>query len=190
LLPGASRTGSSRYSDDGSLLPCPPPSAREQISDALYVACRNGHLDVVRFLLAQQPDLSFRAYMGGTPLHWAHFGGSREVIVLLEQAGADRAARDNVLHCTPRAFGICVPANWGFAFLVRKRLQSDPSLAQVHDGSTTPLHEAANSGNPEVVQMLLVAGANPAAVNDAGQTPLDVALARGQAEAAALLRGA
>ena len=74
LLPGASRTGSSRMLADGTRLPCPPTSPREQVSDALYIASRNAQVEVVRFLLTKGPDLSFRAYMGGTPLHWAHFG--------------------------------------------------------------------------------------------------------------------
>src|SRR5262249_46164927 len=39
LLPGAARTGSSRMAADGSRLSCPPPTPREQISDALYVTC-------------------------------------------------------------------------------------------------------------------------------------------------------
>ena len=77
LIPGALRTGSSRFAPDRSRLPCPPPTAREQVSDALYIACRNGQTEVVRFLLGKHPDLSFRAYLGATPLHWAYFGGSR-----------------------------------------------------------------------------------------------------------------
>ncbi len=127
LRPCASRSGSSRLSPDGSRLPCPPTTPGEQVSDALYIACRNAHVDVVRFLLTKQPDLSFRAFMGATPLHWAWFGGSRTVVDLLLEAGADSTVRDQTLHCTPRAFGICAPANWGFAFLVRQRLAEDPS---------------------------------------------------------------
>ena len=147
LIPHASRTGSSRMGADGKRLPCPPLTANEQISDALYIACRNGHVEVVRFLLTKQPDLAFRAYMGATPLHWAYFGGSQEVIDLLEAAGADPTLRDETLRCTPRAFGICAPTNWGFFELVQARLKQDPTLAQIQDGSTSPLHEAARSGS-------------------------------------------
>ena len=60
------------------------------------------------------------------------YGGSRAVIELLEQAGADPLARDDVLHCTPRGFGICVPANWSsyippMLAKVRARLAEDPA---------------------------------------------------------------
>jgi ankyrin repeat protein len=161
LKPNASTTGSSRLAPDGTRLPCPPPTAIEQISDALYIACRNAHAPVVRFLLTKNPDLAFRAYAGGTPLHWAHFSGSREVIAVLMNADADDTLRDDRLGVRPRAFGICTPASWGFADLVRRHLDRDPSLARVFDG-TSPLHEAARGGHRDIMRMLLEAGADPA----------------------------
>jgi len=190
LRPGAARTSSSRLAPNGSRLPCPPPTPREQISDALYIACRNAHVEVVRFLLTRRPDLSFRAFMGATPLHWAWFGGSRTVVDLLLEAGADPTVRDQTLRCTPRAFGICAPANWGFAFLVGKRLAEDPSLALINDGVTTPLHEAARSGNVETVRLLLNAGADSSQANGDGRTPAEVAAEHGHAAVAELLQPA
>ncbi|MBI3862938.1 MAG: ankyrin repeat domain-containing protein [Planctomycetia bacterium] len=190
LVAGASRTGSSRFAADGTRLPCPPWSATEKISDALSIACRTGQTEVVRFLLTKQPDLSFRAYQGGTALHWAYFGGSREAIELLERAGADAAARDDVLHCTPRAFGICVAANSGFPNLVQQRLAEDPALVNFYDGQTTPLHAAARGGNLEVVRMLLDAGADPALRDADGKTALEVATEAGHVWVVEMLRGA
>jgi Ankyrin repeats (3 copies) len=60
LRPHAARSGSSRIAADGTRLPCPRQTPREQISDALYMACRNAHEEVVRFLLTKEPDLSFK----------------------------------------------------------------------------------------------------------------------------------
>src|SRR5262249_7168060 len=179
LRPGAARTGSTRTASDGSRLPCPPPTEIEQVSDALGVAARNGHAGVVRFLLARRPDLSFRGYMGATPLHWAYFGGSLEAVDLLLRAGADPASRDGELRCTPRAFGVSTLANWGFLEMLRRRLDADPTLVNVSDGRTTPLHEAARGGNRAVVALLLERGADRSLRDGDGRTPLDVAVERG-----------
>jgi len=96
----------------------------------LLVAVEQGNAQAAAEILARRPGLAKAhgadgrtplhvAVMGGTPLHWAYFGGSRHIIELLEQAGADPTACDEALHCTPRMFGICAPASWGFAFLVQ-----------------------------------------------------------------------
>jgi ankyrin repeat protein len=190
LEPGASQTGSSRFAPDGSRLSCPPATAREQISDALYIACRNGQAHVVRFLLDKEPDLAFRAFLGATPFHWAYFGGSRATIEMLAKSGADSAARDATLGCTPRSFGICVAANWGFEFLVRARLSEDPTLANIMDGRTTPLHEAARNNHVGIVRLLLAGGANPSQPNGDNKTPLDLATEQGHTAVAELLRSA
>src|SRR5262245_57739257 len=39
-----STTGSSRYDDSGSRLPCPPERTEDQVSDALYIASRCGQI--------------------------------------------------------------------------------------------------------------------------------------------------
>jgi ankyrin repeat protein len=187
LRPNASRTGSSRVAADGSRLPCPPPTAGEQISDALYAACRNGQVEAARFLLTKGPDLSFRAYIGGTPLHWAYFGGSREIVEMLLAAGADAAVRDDVLKCTPRAFGVATAASWGFDFKVRKLVADDPALANAVDEHTSPLIEAARGGQARVVRLLLDSGADASWRDAAGRTAKDAAAAKGHAEIVTML---
>lgn len=186
IRPNASRTGSSRYGADGRRLPCPPSTPVEQISDALYIACRHAKEDIVRFLLARGPNLSFRAYNAGTPLHWAYFGGSRAIVELLLAAGADPTLRDHVLRCTPRAFGICTPAHWGILEDVKSRLSDDPSLATFMDGSTSALHAAARGGHEEIVRVLLEAGASPWLLDGDGKTAAEVAAANGHPAVAAL----
>lgn len=178
LKPDSSRTGSSRYAPDGTRLPCPPASAREVVSDALYIACRNGLEAMVQELLAHRPDLSFRAFMGGTALHWAYFAGSQAVVEMLLRAGADPTLRDSVLRCTPKAFSICAPASWGFTAKVRQRLAEDASLVNVLDGRGAPLHEAAREGHLEIVKLLVAAGADTQLRTAEGKTALDFALAR------------
>ena len=156
-------------------LPSPPPSAREVVSDALYIACRNGKEEAVRVLLRHGPDLSFRAFAGGTPLHWACFSGSRAVIEALLQAGADPTLRDDVLRCTPRTFGICWPASVGWVSKVRQRLADDPTLVNIMDAGRAPLHLAAKGGHLGVVKLLIEAGANVNLRDAEGKTALDLA---------------
>jgi ankyrin repeat protein len=175
LQDGASTTGSSRYAPDGTRLPCPPPSAREVVSDALYIACRNGKEEAVRVLLSHAPDLSFRAFAGGTPLHWAYFSGSRAVIEALLQARADPTLRDDVLRCTPRAFGICWPASVGWVSKVRQRLANDPTLVNIMDAGRAPLHLAAKEGHLGVAKLLIEAGADVNLRSAEGKTALDLA---------------
>jgi ankyrin repeat protein len=188
LIAAASQTGSSRYDSAGNLLPCPPTTDIEIASDALYAAARNGRAEVVRFLLAQKPDLAFRAYMGGTPLHWAYYSGSKETVDLLLAAGADPLLQDNAVKCSPRAFGICIPANWGIERIVRHQLAQDPSLANIPGGRGTPLHEAARGRQPEIIKLLLAAGADPRIKDPEGKTPVDIAKEKGHAAALELLQ--
>jgi len=178
LEDGASTTGSSRYRPDGSRLPCPPASPREIIADALYIACRNGREEAVRALLAHGPDLSFRAFAGGTALHWAYFGGARGAVEALLRAGADATVRDDEVGCTPRAFGISWAAHVGWVTKVRQRLADDPTLVDVMDGGHAPLHLAAKAGQLGVVKALLETGANASLRDSEGKTALDLARAR------------
>jgi len=178
LKPGASKTGSSRYAPDGTRLPCPPPTAPEIVADALYIACRLGQEAAARELLAHAPDLSFRAFDGGTPLHWAYFSGSTAVAALLLRHGADPTLRDPMLGCTPEAFGICVAASWGWMSKVRQRLAEDRNGVNAASARGGPLHEAARAGSLEVVKLLLEAGADPERRNAEGETALDLARER------------
>jgi ankyrin repeat protein len=187
LKRNASRSGSSRFASDGSRLPCPPETPREIVSDALYIACRTARVEVVADLLKRDVDVNFRAFLGGTPLHYAHFARSPEIVGMLIAAGADPALRDAEYDCTPRAFGICVPASWGLLRHVVLALRADPTLARVVDGRGTPLHEAAREGREEIAKLLLACGADLRVLDPEGKTPLDRAIEAGHEKLRAIL---
>ena len=186
-LPGASTTGSTRFLADDTKLPSPPTDPVELASDALVLACRNGRVSAVKFLLTKNIGLNFRAYMGGTALHWANCNGDRKVIAMLTAAGADQAARDDVMRATPRAFGICVPASWGHITWLKRAIARDKSLANCFDARGTPLHEAARNGQAGSVRLLLKAGADPATRDADGKTPHDLAREKNHEAVAKLL---
>jgi ankyrin repeat protein len=56
-------------------------------------------------------------------------------------------------------------------------------------GGFGPLHEAAQLGNREMVELFLAAGAEPGLVADDGSTPTDLAARAGHQEVADLLAG-
>jgi ankyrin repeat protein len=83
----------------------PPPSdERTIVSDAFYIACRNGHAEVARFLLERGADIDYRGHLGGTGLHWAAGNGHHEVVEILIAHGARRDLQDQEFHATPQAW--------------------------------------------------------------------------------------
>ena len=95
LEPGAAQT---RYEeqDDGRWARVPPPDDElAAISDAFYVAARNGHTEVARFLLDRGADIDFRGFFGAPGLHWAAINGHADTVRFLLDQGADPALRDD-----------------------------------------------------------------------------------------------
>jgi ankyrin repeat protein len=89
-----SSTGSTRFDNDRTPLPKPPVSSQDQISDALYVAARNGHANVVVYLLNKGGDPNFRAARGGTAVYWAVHSADIRTIEVLVKAGGDPSIPD------------------------------------------------------------------------------------------------
>ena len=64
------------------------------LSDALYSAARNGHTEVVEYLLGRGADVNARGFFGAPGLHWAAINGYADTVDLLLSHGADRTIRD------------------------------------------------------------------------------------------------
>jgi uncharacterized protein len=65
------------------------------VSRAFHLACRNGHTEVARALLARGPDLDHRGYFGAPAIHWAAINGHAETVGFLLEHGADATLRDD-----------------------------------------------------------------------------------------------
>ena len=74
---------------------------RDTVSDALYAAARNGHRDVVAYLLDQGADIDAKGFFGATGLHWAAINGHLETVEFLVKRGASLTIRDSRFDATP-----------------------------------------------------------------------------------------
>jgi ankyrin repeat protein len=182
-----SSTGSSRYDDAGERLPCPPPNDVDQLSDALYIACRCDRLEVARWLLDHGADPNWRGYAGATCLAWAEFSGNAELCALLRARGGSDDIVDRLFLSTPKVFAVMVLAGWGFFNKLLARLSADGSIVTFRGGRGTPLHAAAAGGHTGIVKLLLHFGADRLATDEEGRTPGEVAVAKGHAAVASLL---
>ncbi|HZS28751.1 MAG TPA: ankyrin repeat domain-containing protein [Candidatus Angelobacter sp.] len=78
----------------------PPESYQELVSDAFYIAARNGHVETACFLLEKGADINYRGFFGAPGLHWAAINGHKTMVEFLIANGADLALRDTQFNST------------------------------------------------------------------------------------------
>jgi ankyrin repeat protein len=161
-----------------------------------FDAAAAGDAARVRQELAADPSYVTRVHrLGWTPLHFAAFGGQPQIVELLLARGAavDAVARNHFAN-TPLLVGLLTRQGEVARVLLAHR--ADVNFKQGE--GVTALHEAAQSGDLDVVHMLLDAGADPDArtgkLDDgtSGRTALDLAREAGHDDVVTLLlsRGA
>ena len=152
----------------------------------LIDAVKQGDLEAVRVLLAEQVDVNAPEVDGTTALHWAANLGDLETVTLLVQAGADVRA-ENRYGVRPLSLA-CASGN---ASVIAQLLDAGADANHVLRGGATPLMTAARTATAEVIKVLLAHGADPNVREPVrGQTALMWATAVGNVEAIeALLAG-
>jgi len=79
----------------------PADDMREIISDAFYIACRNGNVEVAEYLLSKGADMHFKGFFGATALHWACINGHTQIVEFLLQHQANVDLTDEEFQATP-----------------------------------------------------------------------------------------
>lgn len=106
LKPGAGQTRS-RDLGNGKWGKAPPPeSYKDLVSEAFYIASRNGHVEVARFLLEKGADINCRGFFGAPGLHWAAINGHKPMVEFLIAHGADLHLRDTQFNSTPLGWAL------------------------------------------------------------------------------------
>ncbi|MES2604078.1 MAG: ankyrin repeat domain-containing protein, partial [Pseudomonadota bacterium] len=118
-------------------------------------AARANDLAGSRELIRAGADINLPEPDGTTPLLWAVYNSSPELVQLLLDAGADPNAA-NSLGITP----LLQASRYGNAGVVSALLASGARVADAQPGTEPPLMAAARAGNVDALNVLLDAGAD------------------------------
>lgn len=144
-------------------------------STALFSAVEQKNIKLAKILLKAGADIELRnRRYKRTPLHKAAFDGSAEMVRLLLKYGADVNVRDTIL-ATPLGLAIYNPGKQSRIDIVTILLADKKTDLNLADrDNQTPLFWAAREGKPELVRLLLSAGADKTIKDKSGRTPLDI----------------
>jgi cytohesin len=145
---------------------------------ALHRGSERGCPEVIDILLALGADADARDNAGKTPLDLAVGADEPLTIDALLKGGARSCAAGTMLRAAERG-----------SVLALKRLAGSEPQLKTADGRTL-LHLAAVASDPQLVELLVRAGAAVDAKDPQGWTPLHFACAQGQAALAKALLGA
>jgi ankyrin repeat protein len=144
-------------------------------------AAAGGHVGMAQLFLELQggQGLDRRDNQGNTALHWAARGGHAEAAAWLLRSGAGVSIRDEDGMTPLMWVGSC-----GHLGALQILLQEvgEEGLRERDVRGHTALHRAAMMDHEEVVQALLLAGADPTIKDSRGRTPRALAEEQGHGE--------
>jgi ankyrin repeat protein len=148
---------------------------------AFLLAAQTGQLELLKTLGAAQANFKATTLDGQTALHLAAIGGQVEVVVWLWEQGLDPLQKDGmgqqVLHCAVHHGRVAVVKQ---VLSLATPIQTNALVQGQDNDGKTPLHYAGFQPDPEVVRLLVKAGAEVNAPNRYGYTPLHFAARSGQ----------
>lgn len=130
-------------------------------------ASREGHVDVVRYLIEQGAKLDHCDIHGLTALFRAAWNGRTEIVKALLHAGAQPTRRPGDLSTILHAAAINNQVElltFLLEWLMIETVVSSASVLNIDvkdSHGRTALYQAALKGHTEIIQLLLLAGADP-----------------------------
>lgn len=162
------------------------PNKLEGIADfPLYVAAKEGHLEIVQLLVAYDANLEERFRVEGyTPLYIAAHKGRLEIVKYLIEVGAKINAQ-----CIHGSTSLYIAMQEGQTEVVRFLLEKGADIRMKFRQGSTPLFVGARYGHNEAVEILLqyCNSKDLEACDDDGSTPLYMAAQNGHTKTCELL---
>ena len=150
---------------------------------ALNRAVTEGHSDVVQVLIDAGARIEAKYRLGWTPMLAACYKGNLIIVKMLVEAGAS-------VHSTDYTKETCLTLAAGYGHTETVRYLVGLPEVEVNEKARnkhTALHSAVSRGHPDVVQLLIDAGADIEARNNFGHSPLLVASSKGKLSIVKLL---
>lgn len=140
----------------------------------LFLASQEGHIDLVRLLIANGASLELSDEDGISPLYIASYQGHADVVEILLNAGADpnQLGKDSTS-------ALYIAAQEGYAQIVQMLAERGANINAPDREGTTPLLMASQEGRTASVAVLLAHGADVEAATSRGVRPIHSASQNG-----------
>lgn len=143
-----------------------------QRSELLHLAVTHGRTVLIDSLVTHGADVNKTDAQGKTALHLATQSGNTDIIEALLNKFADPLKKNQAGEIPLQ---LAISNNHADAVYALLTFSPSLQMATRDNRGNTPLHQAVNRGNINIVEKLLNKRANPRAVNTAEETPLSLA---------------